>query len=375
MVVAGQDLLEYLWLGREEGFTSLEHEVIFRDLCCGCGNCEAVCPEDVIRVDEFPRLVGKCTDCGYCLMECPRSFFNAAEMEEKLFGSVTEDELGYTVKRIGVKTKNEGIAEAAQDGGFVTALLKYALEKGIIDGAIVGGVKEDKLWYPEARLVTSPEELIATAGTRYSNSPNLAALKDVKKAKLEKLAVVGLPCQIEAVRKLQVYPIEDLDLARRIKLTISIFCSSNFLYEIMTELVERDHGVKLEDVVKVDIKGKHFLVFTREKKVEIPLKEAYRYKRDPCKVCTDFTGRLADFAVGSVGSPPGYTSVLARTEEAAKLLDEVIDAGLFETVELKEEKGLAIARKLQQRKEKNAKKEVRRRIRRILPLPYRNMKF
>ena len=375
MVVAGQDLLEYLWLGREEGYTSLEHEVIFRDLCCGCGNCEAVCPEDVIRVDEFPRLVGECTDCGYCLMECPRSFFNATEMEEKLFGSVTEDELGYTVKRIGVKTKNEGIAEAAQDGGFVTALLKYALEKGIIDGAIVGGVKEDKLWYPEARLVTSPEELIATAGTRYSNSPNLAALKEAKKLGLEKLAVVGLPCQIEAARKLQIYPIEDLDLARRIKFTISIFCSSNFLYEIMTELVERDYGVKLEDVVKVDIKGKHFLVFTREKKVEIPLKEAYRYKRDPCKVCTDFTGRLADFAVGSVGSPPGYTSVLARTEEAAKLLDEALSAGLFETVELKEEKGLAIARKLQQRKEKNAKKEVRRRIRRILPLPYRNMKF
>jgi len=76
-----------------------------------------------------------------------------------------------------------------------------------------------------------------------------------------------------------------------------------------------------------------------------------------------------------VGSPPGYTTVLARSEEAAKLLDEMLNAGLFDTVELKEEKGLEIARKLQQRKEKNAKKEIRRRIRQILPPPYRNMKF
>jgi coenzyme F420 hydrogenase subunit beta len=376
MVVAEQDLLEYLWLGREEGFTGLEHEVIFRDLCCGCGNCEAVCPEDVIRVDEFPRLVGECTECGYCLMQCPRSFFNADEIEEKLFGSIAEDELGFVLKRIGVKTRDESIAKAAQDGGFVTALLKYALEKGIIDGAIVGGVKEDTLWYPEARLVTEPEELLSTAGTRYSNSPNLSALKEAKKLGLEKLAIVGVPCQIEAARKLQFYPVEDVDLARRIKLTISIFCSSNFLYELMTELVQRTYGVNLENVVKVDIKGKHFLVYTRDgSKVEIPLKEAYKYKREPCKVCTDFTGRLADFAVGSVGSPPGYTTVLARSEEAAKLLDEMLNAGLFDTVELKEEKGLEIARKLQQRKEKNAKKEIRRRIRQILPPPYRNMKF
>jgi coenzyme F420 hydrogenase subunit beta len=375
MVVAEQELLEYLWLGREEGYTALEHEVIFRDLCCGCGNCEAVCPEDVVRVDEFPRLIGECTECGYCLMQCPRSFFNADEIEEKLFGEVVEDELGYVLKRIGVRARGADIAKAAQDGGFVTALLKYALEKGAIDGAVVGGVREDRPWYPEARLVTSPEELISTAGTRYSNSPNLAVLKHAAEQGLERLAIVGVPCQIEAARKLQFYPIEELDLSRRIALTISIFCSSNFLYELMTELVQKSYGVSLEDVKKVDIKGKHFLVFTREGKLEIPLKEAYRYRREPCKVCVDFTGRLADFAVGSVGSPPGYTSVLARSREAVKLLDEAIEAGVFETVELKEEKGLEIARKLQLKKEKNAKKEIRRRIRQLLPPPYRNMKF
>ncbi len=367
--------MEYLWLGREEGYTALEHEVIFRDLCCGCGNCEAVCPEDVVRVDEFPRLTGECTDCGYCIMQCPRSFFNADEVEEKLFGEVVEDELGYVVKRVGVRVREQALGEAAQDGGFVTALLKYALEEGIIDGAVVGGVREDKPWYPEARLVTEPEELPATAGTRYSNSPNLAALKHAVKLGLEKLAIVGVPCQIEAARKLQFYPIPELDLSRRIAFTVSLFCSSNFLYELMTELVHKGYGVSLRDVKKVDIKGKSFLVFTEEGKLEIPLKEAYRYKREPCKVCVDFTGRLADFAVGSVGSPPGYTSVLARSKAAAELLDEVIKAGVFETVELKEEKGLEIARKLQLRKEKNAKKEIRRRIRQLLPPPYRNMKF
>ncbi|HDL16112.1 MAG TPA: hypothetical protein ENH28_08195 [Euryarchaeota archaeon] len=126
----------------------------------------------------------------------------------------------------------------------------------------------------------------------------------------------------------------------------------------------------------MDIKGKNVLVFTKNEKIEVPLKEAYRHKREGCKVCTDFTGRLADFATGSVGAPDSYNSVFARNEEAARLLDEMIEENLFDVVKLSEDKkGLGVVNFLQRRKEKNAKKVIRKKIRGVLPLPFKNMKF
>lgn len=378
MAVSKRDIMEYRWMSRDEGFTALEHEVIFRDICSGCGNCEAVCPEDVVKLDdESPKLVGKCTECGYCLMQCPRSFFSPKDVENDLFGEYTDDELGHIEKKIGVKTKDKDLIDAVQDGGFVTTMLKYALENGIIDGAIVSGVNAKNKWLPEPVLVTKAKDLKKTAGTRYSNSPNLIALREAKKLGLTKLALVGLPCQIEAVRKIQQYPLEDVDLKDRIKYSIAIFCTSNFYYEgLMEDLAQVKYGVKLKDIKKVDIKGKNVLVFTEKEKIEIPLTEAYTKKRSGCKVCTDFSGRVSDISAGSVGAPNGYSSVFARTKDAEKLLDKMIKAGIFETVELKEEKpGLAIARFLQNKKDKENKEVIKEKIREAVPLPFKNMKF
>ncbi len=372
--ITKEDILQYKWIAREEGYKALEHEIIFKDLCCGCGSCEAVCPDEVIKVNEFPELVGKCTDCGYCLMQCPRSYFSREEAEEKLFGDVVEEPLGKIVKKIGVKAKR---LQGVQDGGFVTAALKYMLKNGVIDGAIVSGVDAKNKWLPVAKLVTSDRDVGKTSGTRYSNSPNLAALKEAREKGLKNLAVVGLPCQIEAVRKLENYPIDDVDIAGRVKFTISIFCSSNFTYDgLMEGLIQKKYKVKIPKIDKMDIKGKNVLVFAGKKRVEVPLAEAYEVKREGCKVCTDFTGRLADFAAGSVGSPDGYTAVLARNRKASNILNKMIKAGLFTTIELKEEKpGLEIGRILQNRKEKNAIKYTKKRVKNEVPLPFKSLKF
>lgn len=242
--ISKKDVLQYKWLATEEGYGALDHEIILRDLCSGCGVCSAVCPEKVIEVNEFPRLIGNCIYCGYCLMQCPRSFLSKEEAETKLFGEVTEDNLGHIEKKIGVAVRDAALKGKVQDGGFVTAALKYLLENKVIDGALVSGTDVKNLWQPVARLVTSARELEGTSGTRYTNSPNLATLKEAKEKGLKELAVVGLPCQIEGVRKIQNYPIEGVDLGGRIKLTISIFCSSNFMYDgLMNKLVQGKYKV------------------------------------------------------------------------------------------------------------------------------------
>jgi coenzyme F420 hydrogenase subunit beta len=374
MAVPKFDILQYHWLGREEGYTALEHEVIFRDLCSGCGACAAVCPDEVIEVEEYPRLTGKCTNCGYCLMLCPRSFFSHSAVEERLFGKVSEELLGHIDSIVAVKATDKDIAEEGQDGGFVTALVKYLLETGKADGAIVSGLSGDDAWKAEPILATKPSELKGTGGTRYSNSPNVKLLKEAKKKGLKEIVLVGVPCQIEGFRKIQHYPIEDVDLKERVKYTVALFCKGNFLYQgLMKELLVEKYGIDLNQMTKIDIKGKNVVVNTVEEEILIPLKEAHQHLRKGCKVCFDFTSVLSDFSVGSVGSQAGYSTVITRTKEATELLDGMEAEGLVEVRDL--EPGIGLVEKLQNMKERDAKRYTRRKVIEALPLPFRNLKF
>jgi coenzyme F420 hydrogenase subunit beta len=42
--------------------------------------------------------------------------------------------------------------------------------------------------------------------------------------------------------------------------------------------------------------------------------------RAVCTYCTDFTSRLADISVGSVGSPQGFSTVITRSKKGEEML-------------------------------------------------------
>ncbi|MFQ5975245.1 MAG: Coenzyme F420 hydrogenase/dehydrogenase, beta subunit C-terminal domain [Candidatus Hydrothermarchaeales archaeon] len=337
---------------RPTGFAGLEEDIVFKDLCSGCGACAAVCPENAIVVGEFPMLVGECTDCGYCLYQCPRSFFDSGVIEKDIYGQLSKDPLGFAEEKVGVRAKGKENREGSQDGGFVTMLLRYAFEKGLIDGALVTGSTED--WTPVPMLVTSVEELAETMGSKYTNSPNLSPLQEAKEKGLKKLAVVGLACQIEGLRKIQYYPIDYVELMDRVEFTIALFCKGNFLYKgLLEDLINKKYSIDLKKIKKIDIKGKEVLIIVNKKVVKIPLEEANEHEREGCMACSDFTSRLSDFSVGSVGSRKGYTTVLARTKKASDILRRMHKD---EVIEMSKKLDESAIERLQTTKEKRAKK-------------------
>ena len=318
-------------------FGNLLVKVVRAEKCTGCSACVSVCPIGCLEyVEEKPKLIKKCANCGICVIICPQYESTRLSLEESVFGRQRKPEEDFGVYRriVIAQANDEKILQACQDGGVVTALLTYALENGIIDGAAVSGVSQNKPFYPIPRLVTTPEEVLDCAGTRYTCSPNLLAFQEGINQNKKSLAFVGTPCQIHALRK-----IEDLLLkyVNPLKFAIGLLCTESFTYEgLMEKHIQGELGVNLGDIHKINIKAK-VLVTTKSGDVKvIPLKEAKQYTRPSCTMCADFSSELADISVGGLGLS-GWTFTILRTEKGEELFYGSVRKGFLKTRPVEEE--------------------------------------
>ncbi|MCW4049219.1 MAG: 4Fe-4S binding protein, partial [Candidatus Bathyarchaeota archaeon] len=191
---------------KRKNFTDLDDDVIRAELCVSCGTCVAVCPVNVIELENgLPKLIGNCIECGLCWENCPKTNLDVNALEEKIYGRTRnrEEELTGVYRAVyAAKTKRDEIHEKAQDGGVVTSILLQFLEDGG-DGVIVASLEEDKIWVPKPMIAKTKEEVIQSAGTKYTVSSSLLGVKQaVKDEKLEKIAVVGTPCQMRGLARL-----------------------------------------------------------------------------------------------------------------------------------------------------------------------------
>lgn len=276
--------------------------------------------------------------------------------------------LGTYKEALSARSTDKKIQEVAQDGGIASALLIYAIEEGIIEGAVVAGDPGDD-WKPVPVIATTADEVIAAAGTKYSMSPNVFGIKEAaRQAGLEKIGTVVTPCQMQGIRKAQAYPFATRFIADKIKLLIGIFCMENFPMASLDTFIEAKMGSSLADTDKMDIgKGKFWATSNGEEQ-GIGLKETHGYEQAACNICQDYVCEYADISTGSVGSPDGWSTVLTRTDDGSSIFSAAVSAGLIETKPMDEVKpGLPLLEKLAKGKKNNAKKEIERRTKLGLP--------
>ncbi|MGN0093453.1 MAG: coenzyme F420 hydrogenase subunit beta [Methanobrevibacter sp.] len=281
-------------------------------------------------------------------------------------------EFGKYKQVVCARATDKKIQDVAQDGGIVTALFSYALDEGIIEGAVVAG-PSDEPWVPKPVVATTTDELIAAAGTKYTHSPNVWALKEaVRQAGIEKVGTVGTPCQIMGIRKMQVYPFSTRFVADKLKLLIGIFCMENFPMASIETFTAEKMGLDINDITKMDIGKGKFFAKTADDNHGISLKETHGYEQAGCNVCPDYVAEFADVATGSVGSPDGWSTVFTRTDGGESIFNAAVSAGLIETKEFDDsvKPGLGLLSKLSKGKKDKNKKEAENRMKMGLPVPF-----
>jgi coenzyme F420 hydrogenase subunit beta len=323
-------------------FWELEQAVIEADRCVQCGACVAACPSDSIGVgdDGLPKLVKMCTGCSLCWDFCPRGGMR----HEATWGLLqpADDPVGWKVTgapggnglgpvhQSWTARARPGVP-GAQDGGLVSALLIGLLEAGAIDGALVARESRTEPWKGEPYLARTPEEVVACAGSFYNQTMALAAL-DLKGHDLPprpRIAVVGTPCEVEAIRAMQARPWSwGAQRVDAVLLTVALLCTKSFNYEkLMVGEIQRQRGIPLEKVGKVDVIHGKLLVEDLDGNtlVSEPVRDFHGAALKGCDECADFLGRAADISVGSVGSEDGWSSVLVRTEVGLQAVERVRD--------------------------------------------------
>ena len=319
-------------------FGNLITQAIRPNLCTFCGACMAVCPVNVLwPVGEQPTLIGACAVCEICYYNCPTVGFSKQDVEMFLFGRTRREDEPIGILHgafVGRATRTDTQSQA-QDGGVVTALLAYALDRKLIDAAVVAG--RDSKWKARPEVATHYEDLVKNAGTKYTPTPTLLGVRSaVDEYVKSKVGVVGTPCQIRAVRRLQNMPLGDLRLAQAITLSIGLFCMESYAYDKLIAAYVANKGINLSTVTRMGIKKGSFIVWSGTNELlHVPLKEVDEFVRNSCKQCDDFTAEYADISVGGIGCPDGWSTVIARTEKGAELLREAEKAGYLEIRELK----------------------------------------
>ncbi|WP_287585353.1 Coenzyme F420 hydrogenase/dehydrogenase, beta subunit C-terminal domain [Candidatus Borrarchaeum sp.] len=303
-------------------------------LCTFCGLCVSVCPVNALSVSDDGPILDEdvCIHCSLCFENCPRTFLPIGLLKGLGNNIINRDHfkeepIGRYKKCVMAQCTDDTIKTVKQDGGVVTSLVAYLLEKGEIDGAIVVGLEDDP-WKPQPRIVRNVAELVKCAGTKYAMSPNLSILDTVRKSECEKICVVGTPCMLQALRKYQCYYGETFkDTFGEIVAIFGLFCMESFPYEGVKKIAEKG-GVQLSDVKKTDInKGKFFLHRIEGDPIELPIAEVAEFAREACHYCVDLTSELADISVGSIGAGAGWSTAVVRTGIGEKIFENAVKEG------------------------------------------------
>jgi coenzyme F420 hydrogenase subunit beta len=169
-------------------------------------------------------------------------------------------------------------------------------------------------------IVTDPAEMARCRGMRMGYAPTLALLEPARAAGHRRIAMIGIPCQVYALRALEA----ELGLERLY--VIGTPCSDNTTTEnfhIFLNLLDSKPQTVSYLEFRADYRVELRFDDGRPDRI-IPFLQLPISQLPPdffpmtCKTCVDYTNRLADITVGYMGGD-GDQWILVRNQRGAEL--------------------------------------------------------
>lgn len=281
-----------------------------KELCSECGLCDTYY---IYYVKEA---------CAFINQQFPALEKEAHGRDRRL---ESEDEQYFGVHQSMMAARKHEPIEGAQWTGIVSSIAIAMLTQGKVEGVVCVQNTESDRFQPKPVIATTPEEILAARVNKPTLSPNLSVLEQVEQSGMKRLLVIGVGCQIQALRavekqlgleKLYVLGTPCVDNVTRAGLqkfldTTSRSPETVVHYEFMQDF--RVH-FKHEDgsIEKVPFFG---LKTNQLKEVFAP----------SCMSCFDYVNGLADIVVGYMGAPFGWQWITVRNERGQEMLDLVME--------------------------------------------------
>jgi len=278
----------------------------------------------------FRRL---CTDCGVSRSANPKQCAQACQFiapdyprwERVVHGAArsTADpsQLYFGPHQAVWRARLRAPLPGAQWTGITTRMAERLLERGLVDAVLTVKPAADDRWRPEPVLIRRASELAACRGMRMGYAPILSLIEPARAQGIKRLAVIGIPCQVYALRALaEQYGFEDLWV-------IGTPCSDNTTTEnfhlFLEKLTDRPETVSYLEFradyqveLRFDDGRQRLIPF-----LQLPLADLPQdFFPLTCRTCVDYVNALSDITVGYMGGE-GQQWLIVRNAKGQQLVD------------------------------------------------------
>jgi len=298
-----------------------------------------------MRLSDISNIIGivqtgLCNGCGTCYSICPQDAMisiNNNLARNKLIGNHNQLLYGYSL--------DDDLRYRASSGGIISTLLRYLVEKSIIDGFVLVGSSKATPFLNEPFVSTNVDDIYKYAGTRYFPIPVNKILKEIN-SREGKFAIVGTPCQIYGITK---YERTNGKIKDKIYVKIGLFCGgapnlNAYKYYMFA------HKVKEENLNSIyrgfGWPGNNVFEYNDGKKILLPKQPTdfwgstyytlsflpvFAQKR--CLSCIDRFSSFADISVGDAwlarfrDDKKGTSLIITRNDEIDRILLEMKKEG------------------------------------------------
>lgn len=335
--------------------------IIRHGLCNRCGSCVGLSGGAIVFSDKTGSYLPvikhdiEPTRADLILTACPGKEFNFPDFRKKIYPDSTSFHLylgPYRNISIGYSL-DPGIRSCSASGGILTAVLIWLLDQKKIQGAVVTCMSKSEPWLTEPFIATTKEEIISASQSKYIITSVNEILPEMEKFKGD-MAYVGLPGQVQSIRKLQQLGHPSV---KNIKFIFGPFYGNTLHFSSVKSFL---HSYGETDYRKItalyfrhgEWPGNMRVELLGGRIIELPKFHAnYLIPFHILKnslLCTDLTNEFTDLSGGDAWAPvyeergKGFSMVIARSDTGKAILDEMLAAGKIQLQDIGLEEAISM---------------------------------